>query len=341
MKSAFSRRRRHLGGSQENEHNESRQPLVENDQDADSSFFQPQATSLFNQPKTMESEEAESISRTTENEEAEGLTSSTAEMEEESISTRSAEEEETISTRSAEEEQETLNTSTAEEEETISTKTAEQEEESISSETRSAEDEKETLNTRTAEEEESQTACKECGGEETASESGYTSTVTCGLNAKFDSIPSGRLKPSFVGGVFRAPFNMKASFTSTGAGCDCSDGEYRQYVKGYFKKNGRFVTHNLCGTALSKSKYQEDCGVFGGRTLKYGYRSIRFGNSYFDTPDQATGCKFHGFDSPGIGAASGDKVEVNLHFVGKLVNRSTGKVYKKKKWSVKGKGVRP
>jgi hypothetical protein len=124
--------------------------------------------------------------------------------------------------------------------------------------------------------------------------------------------------------------------------CNCSGGEYRQYVRGRFTSNGSNVTHRLCGTNLHPTNYQEDCGVFGGTTYKYGYRSIKFGNSYFTNPDQATGCRFVGFDRPGIGGASGDTVSVNLDFLGGLIDTDNGnRVLAASMWSVVGSATLP
>ena len=183
------------------------------------------------------------------------------------------------------------------------------------------------------------------------SDSGATSTVngggggaassSCSVTGSFTSIPSGTVAATVSGGRLRASFSMIGEF-SPSIPCNCSGGEYRQYVRGRFTSNGSNVTHRLCGTNLHPTNYQEDCGIFGGTTYKYGYRSIHFGNSYFTNPDQATGCKFVGYDSPGIGGASGDTVAVNLDFLGALIDTDNGnKVLTASAWSVVGSATLP
>jgi len=124
--------------------------------------------------------------------------------------------------------------------------------------------------------------------------------------------------------------------------CNCSCGEYRQYVRGEFTRNGSTVTHPLCGTNLDPKTYQEDCGRIGGKDYKYGYRSIPFATSKFTDPDQATGCKFAGYDAPGITGSSGDKLGVNLDFIGKLIDTCNGnKELASSSWSVQGTATVP
>lgn len=161
------------------------------------------------------------------------------------------------------------------------------------------------------------------------------------MAARFTTIPSGTLRPTLSGTSYNAPFDMIADFTPSGSCTTCATGEYRQYVKGYFKLNGATVTHNLCGTTLSSS-WQEDCGVFGGNTYKYGYHSIPFGNSRF-TPNQADGCHFIGHDAPGFSnLVSGDRPEINLQFKGDLIDTGNGNnVLATSNWSVSGTSTVP
>jgi hypothetical protein len=170
---------------------------------------------------------------------------------------------------------------------------------------------------------------------------GGTASSSCSVTGSFTTIPSGSLAATVSGGRLRASFSMIGEF-SPSIPCNCSGGEYRQYVRGRFTRNGSNVTHRLCGTNLHPTNYQEDCGIFGGTTYKYGYRSIHFGNSYFTNPDQATGCRFVGYDSPGIGGASGDTVAVNLDFLGALIDTDNGnKVLAASAWSVVGSATLP
>ena len=153
---------------------------------------------------------------------------------------------------------------------------------------------------------------------------------------KFTSIPSGKLTPTYSGGSFGASFDMKAEF-ETPIPCTCVSGEYRQFVRGWFKANGAKVTHRLCGSDLDAASYQEDCTRIGGTDYKYGYHSIPFATSKFTNPDQATGCNFIGYDRPAITGTTGDVLEMNLEFIGKLVDASDrDRELKSSSWSVVG-----
>jgi hypothetical protein len=161
-------------------------------------------------------------------------------------------------------------------------------------------------------------------------------------SAVFTSIPSGNLPPSFTGGRFGARFDMNATF-ETPIPCTCVSGEYRQFVRGSFKAKGATLVHPLCGSNLSPTAWQEDCGIFGGTTYKYGYHSLPFATSRFSNPDQATGCTFTGSDFPAINSGAfttGDVLELDLEFQGKLVDASAGdRELTSSTWSVKGTGT--
>lgn len=169
------------------------------------------------------------------------------------------------------------------------------------------------------------------------------SSVPCAITgASFTSIPNGvTLLASLIGTKLGVSFDMDADFTADDPSCGCSCGEYRQYVRGKFTSNGSTVTHSLCGTSLHETTFQEDCGVFGGTNLKYGYRSIPFSNSRFTNPDQSTGCTFNGHDEPGIRGSSGDTLGVMLDFRGELIDACDGTVYETAEWSVGGSDTVP
>ncbi len=169
---------------------------------------------------------------------------------------------------------------------------------------------------------------------------GGTTTVDgCVITGAFSTIPSGTLAATLSGTKLGASFQMIGDF-DVPIPCVCSMGEYRQRVRGTFTKNGTNVTHALCGTNLHPTTFQEDCGIFGGKTYKYGYRSIPFANSKF-TPDQATGCRFEGFDFPGISGATGDKLAINLDFEGELIDTRSGASLASSSWSVQGSATVP
>ena len=167
---------------------------------------------------------------------------------------------------------------------------------------------------------------------------------TCAPTGSFTSIPAGTIPAVFGSGKFGASFDMKASFSAP-IPCNCSCGEYRQFVRGYFNYNGSDLTHNLCSNTLSRTTWHEDCVTSGGTDLKYGYHSIPFATSKYKNPDQATGCDFEGFDFPGFSVgslSSGDTLEMHLEFEGKLVDACDGdKQLKSSSWTVEGSGTVP
>lgn len=170
---------------------------------------------------------------------------------------------------------------------------------------------------------------------------GAPAATGCSVTGSFSSIPSGSVPATLTGSKLGASFSMVGDFTPS-IPCTCSCGEYRQYVRGSFTRNGSPVTHALCGTNLDPRTYQEDCGIFGGRTYKYGYRSNPFATSKFTGPDQATGCRFEGSDAPGITGSSGDRLAVNLDFTGALVDTCNGnRVLASSAWTVSGAATVP
>jgi hypothetical protein len=167
-------------------------------------------------------------------------------------------------------------------------------------------------------------------------------TDTCGVTGSFSSIPKGTLQATLSGSKLGATFNMIGNFSPTSKSCSCSCGEYRQYIRGSFTKNGRPVVHALCGGNLEQKVFNEDCVIQGGTNYRYGYRSLSFATSKFTHLDQATGCRFEGFDAPGITGASGERLAVNLDFQGALVDTCNGnKVLASSSWSVSGSATVP
>src|SRR4051812_38406077 len=71
----------------------------------------------------------------------------------------------------------------------------------------------------------------------------------CGVTGSFSSIPDGvTLRATLAGRKLGASFDMVGVFTPTDPACSAACGEYRQYVRGEFKRNGTAVVHRLCGT---------------------------------------------------------------------------------------------
>lgn len=196
------------------------------------------------------------------------------------------------------------------------------------------------------------------GGGRTAEPANGTSTISTGEERETETqtsspcrnvsgthaLPSGTLAATLSGGKLGASWTMAADFTSdppNPAVCGPC-GEYRQFVRGTFMKNGSVVVHPLCGTNLDPNNFQEDCGVFGGTQYKYGYHSIPFANSKFSKPDQPTGQRWEGSDSPGIRGASGDKLSIDLEFTGNLVDTCNGQsLAVGSSWKVQGTATLP
>jgi len=163
-----------------------------------------------------------------------------------------------------------------------------------------------------------------------------------GVTGRFTDIPNGvTLAARLVGNKLTADFRMIGEYTPIPSNCSASCGEYRQYVRGEFTKNGSRVAHRLCANSLDPTTFYEDCARIGGTDYKYGYRSIRFGTSYFDSPDQANGTRFNGYDAPGITGSSGDALMVNLDFRGELVDVCNSTVLQTAEWSVAGSATVP
>lgn len=160
----------------------------------------------------------------------------------------------------------------------------------------------------------------------------YTSFVT----------PDGAVAPVVSGQAFTAPFTNTAVFANS-EGPDCSDGEYRQYVMGYFQVNGSTLTHQLCGTVyMNDTDFQED-GCPSGSCTAYGHRSCPASPlDQYTNPNQATGSNFSMTDAPGFPAmVSGNSYVINLSFVGTLISLSLGTTLAIKAWTVEGTAVGP
>ncbi|MFZ5623305.1 MAG: hypothetical protein ACOY71_02585 [Gemmatimonadota bacterium] len=158
-------------------------------------------------------------------------------------------------------------------------------------------------------------------------------------DAIFDSIPSGAVPATLTGTKLGADFDMIAGVGPV-IPCNCSCGEYRQYVRGTFTVNGKNHAHSLGGGRnLDPTTYQEDGNVAAGTV--YGHRRVRGTKSVFK-PDQAGGCQFQGSDQPGISAGSGTKLEMDLEFVGNLIDTCAGSaVLETSSWSVVGSATVP
>jgi hypothetical protein len=181
------------------------------------------------------------------------------------------------------------------------------------------------------------------GGVDAGGNASASATPACRSVSGTASLPAATLLATVTGNKLSASWSMLADFTSDPpdpAVCGPC-GEYRQYVRGTFTKNGAPVTHRLCGTNLDPTTFQEDCAQIGGTQYKYGYHSIPFGTSRFSRPDQATGQRWDGYDAPGISGSSGDSLTVNLDFQGTIIDTCNSATLGGSAWSVAGSATLP
>ncbi len=171
----------------------------------------------------------------------------------------------------------------------------------------------------------------------------------------------------------RQPFTMRVVFSNDDTGCDCSCGEYKQEVKGFFETefmNGRIENTNdnnpkhwkrfTPTTRLEPDTFHEDGS--GNPDSEYGHRSHpgRTGTQIskyewdvidFFSPMQSNGCLYRGQDNPGFQPLVPEPDErrrtYHLEFKGSPVTAGTcsgdrsylpGYVHT---WTVSGSIVRP
>jgi hypothetical protein len=163
----------------------------------------------------------------------------------------------------------------------------------------------------------------------------------CSVEGSFTSIPSGKVAATLTGSKLGAAFTMVGEFVPR-IPCNCSCGEYRQYVRGTFTADGKTVTHSLGGGRnLHATTFQEDGDVAAGTV--YGHRAVRGTKSKFKNPDQATGCTFEGADEPGIASTkSGTVLAMDLDFKGDLIDTChSDKIIATSSWKVEGTATIP
>lgn len=117
----------------------------------------------------------------------------------------------------------------------------------------------------------------------------------------------------------------------------CKNGQYRQAIRGEFRRNGVAQEHDLVGGPMKMDTYLED--KIG--TKRYGYRGSSGGapSAYFSDEactngDLQNGCYFRSYDTP---SAAPEDDEMELHFRGSLFDIRTAQVLDRRTWSVYGK----
>jgi hypothetical protein len=169
------------------------------------------------------------------------------------------------------------------------------------------------------------------------------------IGAEFTVIPDGNVAPSFYNNSkhFGSSFNMIAKFNPDQVDKDVGyiTGEYRQYIKGYFKAGNKINPHQLSKDAmLDKDKWNEDGNSKGYEPYGHRYKNLARSsfNKYTDKGEE--GSIFEGSDKPSIPVDKGERVEMNLDFKGELYETNEkselGNKIVSKTWSVKGWGKR-
>lgn len=164
---------------------------------------------------------------------------------------------------------------------------------------------------------------------------------------KKECIPDNHQEAMPLQGVVYDYFEMNIDWDSTGSACDCSAGEYRQFVKGYVKVNGKPIEKKLFGGAILKENdYQEDADEEKGRPYGHreGYKNTRI-DKFIDPgrkiSDRNTACSYRGEDTPHIMVPSGAYVDMDLMFKGYTYDRykkTEGEIHE---WPSKWKGRVP
>lgn len=147
-----------------------------------------------------------------------------------------------------------------------------------------------------------------------------------------------------------SPFEMDATFDSASGTCSCC--QYRQYVQGRFRRNGRQVTHLMASPDGGPPRRMLPRPRTGGdgNFREDGIVSPRAGvNVFYGHRDEGTtdptdrylphrndGCTYHGTDAPGWrDVPETDFVETDLDFLGRIIDVCDGdKVVGEARWSV-------
>jgi hypothetical protein len=153
-------------------------------------------------------------------------------------------------------------------------------------------------------------------------------------------------------------FRMEIDFASSPPGCICKCGEYRQYVRGTFTKNGVTLHHllpNPLGGAplpllprpdpgATDDNFRED-GVAhpssAATNPHYGHRDEGTSDTTDQYPsDRANGCQFRGNDFPGLRGTAGDTYTVDVDFRGTAIDTCNGNnVVQQNEWTVTCSGT--
>jgi hypothetical protein len=135
-------------------------------------------------------------------------------------------------------------------------------------------------------------------------------------------------------------FKMHAQFSKH---CGCADYEYRQFIRGHWRRERAGVVTDLGNTFTTQpagrlnATFDED-GNTGSAALNYGHRNqpAETINHYLDdtgAEDQANGCIYEGEDTPGgaDSVLSGDVFDIDVNFRGEIQRK--GRVVRTLHWT--------
>jgi hypothetical protein len=134
-------------------------------------------------------------------------------------------------------------------------------------------------------------------------------------------------------------FTIEINWTNKGPFCNCGCGEYRQYVNGHVKVNGKNAEKKLFNEArLDEEKPHEDADKdgkpFGHRDFK-GESDDEFFSNNLKEADRQNACSYRGKDMPGIPIYIGDYLDMHLTFTGMVYDRCKKTYDKTEKWESK------
>jgi Hemopexin len=162
------------------------------------------------------------------------------------------------------------------------------------------------------------------------------------------------LGPGILDAALGRAFTMTAAFSTTGYPSLCGCAEYRQFVRGTMTINGAPVDRPLPDPAggppikllprpapgSPDDNFRED-GDTRGPVPHYGHRNAGADpKGIYDQPDQRSGCRYQGIDSPLVSGIVGNAVVLDLDFRGMIVDVSAdNEVLVEKTWSISCSGV--
>ncbi|MBL8393250.1 MAG: hypothetical protein JNK99_00665 [Candidatus Accumulibacter sp.] len=161
--------------------------------------------------------------------------------------------------------------------------------------------------------------------------------------------PTGNHMRARKGGLVWAgqEFEMRLTFADSEGdgdeegGCRCSCCEYRQYVRGTFRLNGRLQEHRLVDGRMHPTKWREDAiqRFPGGQLLRYGHRRDTYSTWDDYPPLRGSGCAYRGRDAPGVVALPGTAFEIDLYFKGEVRDVCENRIVVQRYWRVSYAGI--